>query len=281
MNEHTISGGRRARGLGPRRTADAPLVSVLTVVYNGAATIERTIQSVLAQTHPSIEYVVVDGGSTDGTLDILRRYDDRIDHWTSGRDKGIYDAMNKGIALCTGEWVGMINADDAYLPATVALAMGAVRPHTTIVHGDIWIEYPNGTRKVKRARPNGFLLRHWEMTLNHPSFFVRRAYYAEHPYTTRLKVGGDHHWTLRAWMEDPRVFTYVPEPLALFSTGGASMTIPLSRTLKEGDALSRELGLGAVHRWTGRAVRVLMYLPQKVKLFLNQFVPPLAADRSR
>ncbi|MBL7985738.1 MAG: glycosyltransferase, partial [Flavobacteriales bacterium] len=101
----------RLRGAAPA-AGDTPLVSIVTVVYNGAATLERTIQSVLAQSHPRIEYIIMDGGSTDGTLDILRRYDDRIAYWRSAKDKGIYDAMNKGIAECTGEWIGMINAED-------------------------------------------------------------------------------------------------------------------------------------------------------------------------
>ncbi|MBK6753456.1 MAG: glycosyltransferase [Flavobacteriales bacterium] len=91
-----LEGGLRVRGIHPVAVPGKPLVSIVTVVYNGAATLERTIQSVLAQDHPSIEYIIVDGGSKDGTLDIVRRYEDRIAYWISAKDKGIYDAMNKG-----------------------------------------------------------------------------------------------------------------------------------------------------------------------------------------
>ena len=91
-----------------------PLISIVTVSYNAAATIEDAIRSVLQQTYPHIEYIVIDGGSKDGTVDLLRRYDTQISHWVSEPDKGIYDAMNKGIALATGEYIGFLNADDFF-----------------------------------------------------------------------------------------------------------------------------------------------------------------------
>ncbi len=271
-----VEGGMRLRGAA-LAAGDTPLVSIVTVVYNGAASLERTIQSVLAQSHPRIEYIIMDGGSTDGTLDILRRYDDRIAYWRSAKDKGIYDAMNKGIAECTGEWIGMINADDWYPADAVAFAMEAAtaKPQANILHGDILIHYPNGTSKVKRPKVNGFLLKHWEMVLNHPSFFVRRSTYEGRPFSTELRVGGDHHWTLRAWLEDEQQFHYVPAVLAHFSVGGASATIPLSKVLRESDAISRALGLGPGHRLLSRFVRTALRLPAQAKLWFNQFVAPL------
>ena len=122
-----IEGGRRTTG---KSGTACFKVSVVTVVYNGAATLERTIQSVLAQDLPDIEYIIVDGGSNDGTLDIIRRYEDRLTYWISEKDQGIYDAMNKGVSLCTGEWVGLINADDAYADGAVRSAMEAVEGRT-------------------------------------------------------------------------------------------------------------------------------------------------------
>ena len=244
-------------------------MSIVTVVYNGAATLERTIRSVLDQGYPNI---IVDGGSIDGTLDLLRRYEDRIALWVSERDKGIYDAMNKGVALCSGEWVALINADDWYEPEAVAQAMAAARerPDINIVHGDIWIHYPNGHRKVKRARSNGFLLKYWEMVLNHPSFFVRRNYYQGRPFDAGLRVSGDHKWTLQAWMDSPKHFLYLPVVLANFTAGGASMRIPLSKVLQEGRRVSHDIGLGAWGAFVGQAVRVALYIPQYLKLLFNR-----------
>ncbi len=275
-------GGRRERGEQRSCTTGCPLVSIITVVYNGQATLERTIQSVLGQTYDNIEYIIVDGGSSDGTLDLVRRYEDRLDLWVSERDKGIYEAMNKGVALATGQWVALINADDWYEPDTVARVVEAVkeRPNTNIVHGDIWIHYPNGHRKVKRARQSGFLLKYWEMVLNHPTFFVRRSYYQGRPFDAGLRVSGDHKWTLAAWLHDPRQFLYLPVVLANFTAGGASMTIPLKRVLSEGRRVSHDLGLGAIGTAIGQATRTALYVPQYLKLQFNQYISPLLGGRS-
>ena len=96
-----------------------PKISVITVVRNGAATIEDTIRSVASQDYPRIEHVVIDGASTDGTLDIVRRQRDKIAAFQSEPDRGMYDAMNKGLALATGEIVGFLNADDIYADSSV------------------------------------------------------------------------------------------------------------------------------------------------------------------
>jgi len=91
-----------------------PLITVITVVLNGEKALEETIKSVISQTYPNVEYIIIDGGSTDGTLDIIKKYEDYIDYWVSEPDKGIYDAMNKGVDLTTGQWINFINAGDRF-----------------------------------------------------------------------------------------------------------------------------------------------------------------------
>jgi len=112
MMEEPMQGGYRNRGLSPLKTPGLPVVTVITVVYNGLDLIEKTIKNILAQTYPNIEYIVIDGASKDGTTDIIRSYDQHIAYWISGRDKGIYDAMNKGLDAATGDFVWFINAGD-------------------------------------------------------------------------------------------------------------------------------------------------------------------------
>ena len=103
-------GGLRSKGYFKKNGEKTLLVTVVTVVFNDAEHIEETINSVINQTYDNVEYLVIDGGSTDGTLDILGKYDDQIDYWVSESDKGIYDAMNKGIDLATGEWLNFMNS---------------------------------------------------------------------------------------------------------------------------------------------------------------------------
>jgi glycosyltransferase involved in cell wall biosynthesis len=105
-------GGLRTKGYFKKSYEDKPLISIVTVVFNGEKYLEETIQSVLNQTYDNVEYIIIDGGSTDGTVDILKRYDDKIDYWVSEKDSGIYDAMNKGIDVATGQWINFINIGD-------------------------------------------------------------------------------------------------------------------------------------------------------------------------
>src|SRR5690242_19224605 len=103
----------------------APKISIVTICRNSAKTIERTIQSELVQTYPNIEYIIVDGCSTDGTLDIINRYRSRIAKVISEADRGVYDGMNKGIALSSGEWIHLLNSDDHYVSNDALAKMAA------------------------------------------------------------------------------------------------------------------------------------------------------------
>lgn len=273
---NTLEGGTRLRGKRFESGPNTPVLSIVTVVYNGAASLRRTMDSVLSQGYANIEYIIVDGGSTDGTVDLLREYDERLAYWMSARDKGIYDAMNKGVGLCTGDWVAMINADDWYEPGTVQRVVEAILEHSAanVIHGDIWMRYPNGERSLKRARVSGFLLKYWEMVLNHPSFFVRRSFYQGRPFDERLRVSADHKWTYQAFRDVPESFVYLPVPISNFSVGGASMSVPLSRVLSEGKQVCRDLGMSQLDTFVGLAVRTLLYPVQHLKLLYNQHLAP-------
>ena len=107
-------GGLRMQGYLKKAYEHKPLISIVTVVLNDAKHLEQAIKSVLGQTYDNIEYLIIDGGSTDGTLDIIRKHEKAIDYWVSEPDSGIYDAMNKGVSLATGDLIALLNSDDWY-----------------------------------------------------------------------------------------------------------------------------------------------------------------------
>src|SRR6185369_15072253 len=134
-------GGLRVQGYFKKSLPSKPLVTVITVVFNGAKHLDDTIRSVITQTYDNVEYIIIDGGSTDGTLDIIKKYEGKIDYWVSEKDKGISDAFNKGISLSTGNIIGIINADDWY--ELDAIQMVAERyisqnKNNIIFHGELY-----------------------------------------------------------------------------------------------------------------------------------------------
>lgn len=114
-------GGLRTKGYFKKSFENKPLISIITVVFNGEKYLEETIQSVINQTYDNVEYIIIDGGSTDGTLDIIKKYEDKIDYWLSEKDNGIYDAWNKAVRMTSGEWISFLGADDYYLDKSLEL----------------------------------------------------------------------------------------------------------------------------------------------------------------
>ncbi len=120
IHEESTSGGQRLKDIWAEGTTEFPLVTVVTAVFNGGSYLEGCLESVLTQDYPNIEHIIVDGGSTDGTLDILRSRQDRIALWVSGPDCGVYDAWNKSLVLAKGGWIAFLGADDPYLPGAIS-----------------------------------------------------------------------------------------------------------------------------------------------------------------
>ena len=225
-----------------------PKVSIITVVYNGIAHLEQTMESVLNQTYPNIEYIIIDGGSTDGTIELLEKYDEKIFYWVSEKDSGIYDAMNKGIEKATGEIIGMINADDWYETNAVELVIKAFeKQDVDVVHGSMEIVSEDGRSFTKKVDHDLSKLKKG-MLLNHPTVFAKKKLYERYGlFNTSYKIVADWEMMFRWWLKDTQ-FTGIEERIANFRMGGVS-SLHLKKSLLEKHKVRKEHGV--VGRYDG------------------------------
>ena len=203
-----------------------PLVSIITVVYNAENCIEPTIKSVIEQTYENVEYIIIDGGSTDRTLSIIQKYEKYISYWLSEPDGGIYDAMNKGIALCRGTLVGIINAGDEYTDNAIAYVVNThLQYPSSILAGNCKLILSNPARWVIES---GSLDKLPYRTIPHPSLFVPLSVYQEHGlFDISFKIAGDYDFLCRCYSKLVP-FTEIKKVLAIFGPRGVSSNYYLS-----------------------------------------------------
>ncbi len=244
-----------------------PLVSIITVVYNGEKYLKQTIQSVINQTYKNIEYIIIDGGSTDGTLDIIKKYEEYISFWVSEPDKGLYDAMNKGIGIAKGELIGMINSDDWYELDAVETMINAYKdnPTKTIFHADRYDVHENGNKTVKKFHPSEFKFKYYGMTYNHPSMFITKEEYKKHLYNTNLRALADYQFILETFLRDSSLLFYIEQPIVNYRLDGISAQMSLNRALQEGFIARRESGLNILSNLISVMLRFTVSSLSKLK----------------
>ena len=207
-----------------------PLVTIVTVVFNGEKQLEQTIQSVINQTYNNIEYIIIDGGSTDGTLDIIRQYEKAIDYWVSEPDAGIYDAMNKGIKLAQGEIIGIINSGDTYtknsLETIATLYQKHPQPNKYVVLSGAMYRFDDSKKiqfKLVKSQQDLDSRINYGMPINHPATFVTKdTYQLLNYFNIDYRICGDYDLIYRAYHNHKINFIFTSEVLAYMELGGIS-----------------------------------------------------------
>jgi glycosyltransferase involved in cell wall biosynthesis len=244
-------------------------ISIITVVYNGVSTIEDAITSVLDQTYQDIEYIIIDGGSTDGSTNIINRYSDRITHFVCEKDDGIYDAMNKGIQLASGDIIGILNCDDIYFDNTIIDSV--VRSFSDgydIVYGDLlYVDEYDLFKVVRYWKSTPFIKGYFELGWHppHPSFFARRkAYESYGKFDLEINISADFDLMLRFLEVAALNSHYIPTSLVRMRVGGES-----NRSIRK--IIQGNLGVLYSFKKNGIKLNPLKYFIRRFFIKVSQF----------
>lgn len=254
-------------------------ISVITVAYNSAATIRDTIESVLSQTHPDIEHIIIDGASEDGTMDVVNAYRDRIATIVSEPDRGLYDAMNKGIRLATGDVVGILNSDDFYesdRSVEIVAEEFAQSPNADVVFGNVVFVRGGDLRKVVRFYDAG-RFRPWKLRFGwmppHPATFVTKLAYEKCGfYSLDYDIAADYEMFVRLLLLAKLNFRQVNQVLVRMRAGGVS-TSGVRSSIKLNSEIVRACRSNGLYT---NLVLVLSKMPLKLLELLRK--PPPAGD---
>lgn len=229
-------------------------ISVITAVFNRASTLEECLRSVQSQHWSEIEHIVIDGGSTDGSMDIVRRHRAHLGHVVSEPDRGVYDALNKGLAAARGDVVGFLHADDTYASAhsLAAVARAFEDPRIEAVYGDlVYVSKDDNSRIVRYWQAGAFqrqrLTQGWMPP--HPTFYVRRSVYERlGGFDTRYRIAADYDNMLRLLWHGKLQTAYIPQVLVRMRTGGVSNNSlsNLLRKSREDYTVLRQTGIGGL-----------------------------------
>lgn len=195
------------------------LVTIVTVTFNAANDLEKTIKSIISQDYTNLEYIIIDGGSQDDTLEIIKKYEAHIHYWRSEPDNGIYDAMNKGIARATGEWINFMNAGDSFIDDnTISKISSFFDSQTDIIAGGIYYD----DNEHKQFRPaKGIEQAESLMFCHHQALFTRTSLMKQYFFNTTFQIAADYDFLMRCLTEGKN-FNILDFPVATFISGGES-----------------------------------------------------------
>jgi glycosyltransferase involved in cell wall biosynthesis len=221
-----------------------PVLTVITVVYNNVKDIERTMLSVLGQTYPAIEYIVIDGKSTDGTLQVAEKYQDKLAKLISENDKGIYDAMNKGITAATGDYIIFMNSGDVFYSNDTVAQVFASGDDADIYYGETEMmdEEGNNLGRRRHGAPKNFSWRSFKygMSISHQAIYIKRP--LVEPYDPKYQLSADIDWILRAAKKAKKIVN-VGRYVAKYKVGGISKRKHKQSLLERFDIMIKHYGL--------------------------------------
>lgn len=206
-------------------------ISVITVCYNSESVMERTVQSVVSQTFDDFEYIIIDGASTDKTLEIVNKYQDKIAKIISEKDGGIYDAMNKGIANATGDYIVFLNADDVFLHENVLkLAAEKMTDGKALYYGDlVFLEKSTGKLNNRRQNNVNYVYLCGGM-LFHPAIFASKKLFEKvGNFDTKYRIVADYDWVIRALVQFKASCAYLDMPITVFADGEGASSNPKNK----------------------------------------------------
>ncbi len=259
-----------------------PKITIVTAAFNSARTIRQTIDSVIQQSYPNIEYIVIDGGSADGTVDILKEYDDKIAFWVSEPDNGIYDAFNKGVTYSSGDYVLFLGSDDSlYEAATVEKAVSELSGgNVDILSAGVWAvdgkicmeTFMDGT---KAGNDN------YDFSMiPHQGMFTKRELLLQYPFDISYRIAADYLFFLTCFFDKKVKIKYICLPVAFFAMEGASGDTSDQRYLDENARIRQRFDLPLLSRGGGgegikesiKACLKMLHIFVPVRYFYNQYV---------
>ncbi len=250
------------------------IISIVTVCYNSENTLADTIQSILSQSYKRIEYIIIDGGSTDHSVDIIKSYEQEalsngfIYRWISEPDKGIYDAMNKGIKLCTGIYIGIINSDDWYEPDAIENVVGAITSKEVIITGKrAKYTFQRKYRKTIDNNPNIERNIHRYMAVNHPSTFVPKSIYKKIGlFNTDYQLSADYDFFFRCVKENIPFIKLNTVLANMRDEGATAQSKNLFITAKEDHLIRKENGVKIAQLYYSKKIVIVILLIIRNKL---------------
>lgn len=237
-------------------------LSIITVVYNAAATLEDTILSVLSQGMEEVEYIIIDGLSRDGSVDVIKKYGDQLSYWVSEPDRGVFDAMNKGINRSMGDWVYFLGADDVLMPGVISIILEKLKFPLKLVFGNVLFD---DGHVMKSSLTTRIMMQN---TVHHQGAFYNKTLFNGFHYDQRFESQADYELNLLLYLRKDN-YLYVPVLIAKYGTNGISAG-HTDQALCQINAIREKHIHGKIEQWFFACALRLYYWQKQLRFWFKQ-----------